>query len=168
MKNMIPATNGKSIYIPPPGDWRLRRFDEASTLDETVPSKSFGPFARPSPTVLRILAEEMDELSLVSRPVSEHPPYGLKDALVSGTPSVRTPHRILHSPSAPARYWPFWKRKDTINKPCILPFFAKLGFCFCVYYSSGGNRHTPTAGRAVRPSHRIFFTNYAFKAEAVV
>lgn len=48
MKNMIPATNGKSIYIPPPGDWRLRRFDEASTLDETVLTV-FQALARPSP-----------------------------------------------------------------------------------------------------------------------
>lgn len=56
MKNMIPATNGKSIYIPPQGDWRLRRFDEASTLDETVLSKSFSPCA--SITLPRPLAEE--------------------------------------------------------------------------------------------------------------
>lgn len=59
------------------------------------------------------------------------------------------------------------KRIQLIN-PAFYLFFAELGFCFCVYYSSGGNRHEPTGWGAVRPSHRIFFTNYAFKAEAVV
>lgn len=59
MKNMIPATNGKSIYIPPKWDWRLRRFDEASTLDETVLSKSFSLLAS-SITLSRLLAEKTD------------------------------------------------------------------------------------------------------------
>lgn len=68
----------------------------------------------------------------------------------------------------PTSSWPIWKRKDTINKPRHLPFFAKSGFCFCVYYSSGGNRQGSPRGGAVCPSHRIFFTNYAFKAEVVV
>lgn len=97
------------------------------------------------------------------RPVSEHPPYGVRDTVVSGTPSVRTLHRILHSPSAPVNLWPFWKRKDTINKPRLLPLLPSRGFVFVYITSSGGTRQGPAAKRAVRPSHRIFFTNYAFK-----
>lgn len=59
MKNMIPATNGKSIYIPAQGDWRSRRYDEASTLDEIVLSLS-GPCTSIHPPPPRLLAENLE------------------------------------------------------------------------------------------------------------
>lgn len=59
MKNMIPATNGKSIYIPAQRDWRSRRYDEASTLDEIVLSLS-GPCA--SVSLPRLLADKLEAI----------------------------------------------------------------------------------------------------------
>lgn len=108
--------------------------------------------------------------SSVSRPVSEHPPYGLKDALVSSTPSVRTPHRIFafSLSSGQPLAGRFWKRKDTINKPRLLPFFCQVGVSFLCILLLWRAQTKPTAWGAVCPSHRIFFTNYAFKAEVVV
>lgn len=135
---MIPATNGKSIYIPPQGDWRLRRYDEASTLDETVLTV-LQPLARLSPSPDS--TEQLEPLSGF-RLISKHPPYGLKDALVFWTPSVRTPTPdFCILPQLRPSSGRFGSERIQLMNPvfCVF-FFAKWGFCFCVYYSSGGNR----------------------------
>lgn len=137
MKNMIPATNGKSIYIPAQGDWRSRRYDEASTLDEIVLSLS-GPCTSIHPPP-RDYWPRIWKPPSGFRLISKHPPYDLKDALVFRHAFCTNTHTgFLHSPSAPAKLRPFWKRKDTINKPRLLRFLPSGGFVF-VYI-------TPPAG----------------------
>lgn len=108
--------------------------------------------------------------SSVSRSVSEHPPYGLKDALVSSTPSVRTPHRIFAFSLSSGQHVAgrFGSERIQLINPVFCLFFCQVGVSFLCILLLWRAQTKPTAWGAVCPSHRIFFTNYAFKAEVVV
>lgn len=76
---------------------------------------------------------------------------------------------FLHSPSAPANLWlaVFGSERIQLINPVFCLFFCQVGVSFlCILLWRAQTK--PTAWGAVCPSHRIFFTNYAFKAEVVV